>query len=81
MTNHLEMIERLKQQNMLPDTTEPQREANIFRCEWLERLHRDKPTHQPTIATDIVMERLKDKYLNIQASNQPDSHMKFIEPS
>lgn len=62
MINHLEMIERLKQQNMNPDTTEAQREANIFRCEWLERLHRDKPIYQPTIATDPVYEALTNPH-------------------
>lgn len=62
MTDYKEIIKRLEQQNTLPDTTEAQREANIFRIEWLKRLNKEKPSCTTTIFYDAVQQRLAHGY-------------------
>lgn len=59
MTDHHSIIERLEQQNALADTTEAQREANSFRIQWLNRLHKEKHPYTPTAATDMLLEAHK----------------------
>lgn len=59
MTDFNEIIERMEQQNSLVDTTDAQREANRFRIQWLNWLHRDKPAYEPTKATDMLLEAHK----------------------
>lgn len=60
MTDYVQMIEQLKRQNDLPDTTQAQREANNFRIQWLILLHQEKPSYTPTNATDVLYECLKN---------------------
>ncbi|CAM3750091.1 hypothetical protein [Mesobacillus zeae] len=60
MIDHIEIIKRLEQQNALIDTTEAQREANLFRIQWLTWLHRDKPTYHPSNGTDFLLEAHKN---------------------
>jgi hypothetical protein len=62
MTDHKQIIERLKQQNMNPDLPQSQREANELRCMWLEILHREKPSKTKTVFYDAVQQRLAHGY-------------------
>jgi len=62
MTDYLQVIERLEQQNMNPNTTEAQRESNSFRIQWLKRLHKEKPAPTKTVFYDAVQERLAHGY-------------------
>lgn len=54
MTNWEEIIERLEAQNMLPDTSESQIEANEFRCKWLRWINEEKSPHTPPVFFDPV---------------------------
>lgn len=62
MTDHKQIIERLKQQNMNPDLPQSQREANEHRITWLEILHREKPAKTKTVFYDAVQQRLAHGY-------------------
>ncbi|WML40756.1 hypothetical protein RCG19_03430 [Neobacillus sp. OS1-2] len=58
MMDYKQVIERLEKQNMNPDTTEAQREANNFRISWLKMIHREKPSKTKTVFYDAVQQRL-----------------------
>lgn len=68
MTDHKQMIERLKQQNMNPDLPQAQREANELRIKWLEILHREKPSKNETVFYDAIQQRLVHGYSITPAS-------------
>jgi hypothetical protein len=62
MTDYEKIIKRLEQQNMNPDTTAAQKEANNFRVQWLKKLHREKPSVTKTTFYDPIQERLAHGY-------------------
>jgi hypothetical protein len=62
MTDHKQIIEHLKQQNMNPDLPQSQREANEHRITWLEILHMEKPSKTKTVYYDAVQQRLAHGY-------------------
>ncbi|MBV7505649.1 hypothetical protein KW850_10315 [Bacillus sp. sid0103] len=62
MTDYKQIIEQLKQQNMNPNTSESQREANSFRVKWLEMLHKEKPAPTKIVFYDAVQQRLAHGY-------------------
>ncbi|WP_456273836.1 hypothetical protein [Bacillus sp. AK031] len=62
MTDHKQIIERLKQQNMNPDLPQSQREANEHRITWLEILHKEKHSKTKTVYYDAVQQRLAHGY-------------------
>jgi len=68
MLDHLQVIERLKQQNMNPDLPQAQREANELRIQWIKMLHREKPSTTQTVFYDAVQKRLIHGYSITPAS-------------
>ncbi|MEH7035634.1 hypothetical protein V7054_26120 [Priestia megaterium] len=58
MTDYLQTIERLKQQNMNPDLPQSQREANELRIQWLTWLNKEKPAKVETTFLDPIQGRL-----------------------
>ena len=81
MTDALQIIERLKNENEKIDTTDCQREANELRIKWLTALSEERVVSPPIQSKDIVMEHLKAQYLNSKAINQSSDNMKLIQPS
>jgi hypothetical protein len=61
MMDYLKMIKKLEEENERFDTTEWQREANIWRIKYLKLVNRPKSPETSYIRLDPVSERLKDE--------------------
>lgn len=68
MNDHLQIIERLEIQNMNPDISQGQRDANEHRIQWLKILHKEKPAKTKTVFYDAIRNRLEHGYSITPAS-------------
>ena len=58
MTNWKEIVSKFERQLDNSDLTTGERDALKHRIKWITMLHREKPSYQPTKATDPVYEAL-----------------------
>lgn len=60
-----ELIEKIERQNLLPDTTDAQIEANKWRIKHLKALSRPKQIERAYERLDVISERLKNNGFRI----------------
>lgn len=56
--NETEFVEQLKMQNMNPNTTQAQKEANEWRMRWIKILSKEKNTQSEATFYDPIYESL-----------------------
>lgn len=60
MMDYQKMIKKLEKENEQFDTTEGQREANVWRIKWIKMLNEPKPPETPYVRLDPILESLND---------------------